>query len=117
MWCWRRIDKMIKWSEKATNKQVIERIGLKRSLLNNILRRKANWIGHSLRRNCLLHDDIEGQMTEGRVKRSKTQLLIDIRTLDLEASTLPRGHRGRLVFMPGFTVYFSMLSIKKRVCD
>ena len=23
--------------------------------LNNILRRKANWIGHILRRNCLLH--------------------------------------------------------------
>jgi hypothetical protein len=63
MWCWRRMEK-IKLSEKVTNEQVIGRIGEKRTLLNNILRRKANWIGHILRRNCLLHDVIEGQMTE-----------------------------------------------------
>ena len=66
MWCWRKMEK-IKWSEKVTNEQVLDRIGENRTLLNNILRRKANWIGHFLRRNCLLHDAIEGQMTE--VKR------------------------------------------------
>jgi hypothetical protein len=54
----------IKCSEKVTNEQVLERIGEKRTLLNNILCRKAIWIGHILRRNCLLHDAIEGQMTE-----------------------------------------------------
>ena len=32
----------IKWSEKVTNEQVLQRIGEKRTLLNNILRRKAN---------------------------------------------------------------------------
>ena len=37
----------IKWAEKLIN-QVRERIGEKRSLLNNILSRKANWIGHIL---------------------------------------------------------------------
>ena len=35
-------------------------------LLNNILRRKANWIGHILRRNFLFHDVIDGQMQEGK---------------------------------------------------
>ena len=50
-------------SEKVTNQQVLEHIGEKRTL-NDILRRKANWIGHILRRNCLLHNAIEGQMTE-----------------------------------------------------
>ena len=59
MWCWRRMEK-IKWSEKVTNEQVLDHIGEKRTLLNNILRRKANWIGRILRRNCLLHDTIEG---------------------------------------------------------
>ena len=55
----------IKWSEKVTNEQVVGRIGEKRTLLNNILRRKANWIGHILiKKNCLLRDAIEGQMTE-----------------------------------------------------
>ena len=51
----------MKWSEKVTNEQVIDRIGDKRALLNNIL--SINWIGHILRRNCLLHDAIEGQVT------------------------------------------------------
>ena len=36
----------------------------RRTLLNNILRRKGNWIGHILGRNCLVHDAVEGQMTE-----------------------------------------------------
>ena len=40
MWCWRIIEK-IKWSEKATNKEVLEHIGENRTLVNNILRRKT----------------------------------------------------------------------------
>ena len=63
MWCWRRMEK-IKWSEKVTNEQVLDRIGEKRALLNNILRRKTNCIRHIMRRNFLLHDANEGQMTE-----------------------------------------------------
>ena len=61
----------------AGHVQVLECIEEKRTLLN-ILRREANWIGHILRRNCLLHDIIEGHMTEvkgvGRI-----QLLDDLR--------------------------------------
>ena len=57
-----------------------DRIGEKRTLLKNILRRKANWIGHILRRNCLLHDAIEGRITEVRgVGIRRTQLLDDLR--------------------------------------
>ena len=62
-------------SEKVTNEEVIEHKGEKRTFLNNALRRKANWIGHILRRNCILHDAIEGQKTEvrgvGRRRRRK----------------------------------------------
>jgi hypothetical protein len=32
----------VKWSEKVTNEQVLDRIREKRTLLNNILHRKAN---------------------------------------------------------------------------
>ena len=53
----------IKWSEKVTNEEVLDRLGEK-TLLNNILRRKANWIGRIQRKNCLLYDAIKGQMTE-----------------------------------------------------
>ena len=63
----------IKWSEKVTNEQALDRIEEKRTLLNNILLTKANWFSHILRRNCLLHDAIEGQMTEVKeVKRRRT---------------------------------------------
>jgi hypothetical protein len=52
IWCWSRTE-TIKWSDKVTNEQVLESVGEKRTFLNNILRRKVNWIGHILRRNCL----------------------------------------------------------------
>ena len=54
----------IKCSEKVTNELALQHIGEKRTLPNNIVHRKANWIDHILGTNCLLHDVIEGQMTE-----------------------------------------------------
>ena len=66
---------------RLTNEKVLDRIGEKRTLLNtrNILRRKANWICHILRINCLLHDVIEGQMTEVKgVGRRTTQHIYDL---------------------------------------
>ena len=74
---WMRMEK-IKLSEKVTNEQILERIGEKRTLLINIQRRKANWIGHILRRNYLLHDAIEGQMMEVKGVGRRRQLLDDI---------------------------------------
>ena len=56
----------IKWSEKVTTEHVFERIGEKRTLINNILSIKVNWIGHALKTNSRLHDAIKGQMTEVR---------------------------------------------------
>ena len=64
------------------DEEVIKRMGEKINLLNNILRRKVNWIGHILRRNCFLHDAIEGQVMEVkgvRGRRRRTQLLDDLR--------------------------------------
>ena len=70
-------------SQGLTNnpyEQVLGHIGEKRTLLNNILRTKDNWTGHILRINLLLHDAIEGQMTEVKgVGRRRTQLLDDLR--------------------------------------
>ena len=70
----------IKWSEEVTNEQVLELTGEKRTLINNILRRKANWIGHILRINFHLRDEIEGQMTEVKgVGRRRSQLFGNLR--------------------------------------
>ena len=50
--------------KRSENEQILERIREKTALLNNILRRKVNCIGHILRIKCLLHDANEGQMSE-----------------------------------------------------
>jgi hypothetical protein len=54
-----------------------------RNILHEIRKRKANWIGHILRRNCLLKEVIEGnikgqiEVTRRRGRRCK-QLLDDL---------------------------------------
>ena len=53
-----------KWPEKVTNERVLERIGEKWIFINNILRRNVDLISNILKRNCLLHGAIEGQMME-----------------------------------------------------
>ena len=76
MWCWRRTE--IKRSEKVTNEEVLKRLGDKETFINSILRRKANWVSYVLRRNCLLHDAIERQMTELKgAGRRRTQFFDD----------------------------------------
>jgi hypothetical protein len=52
MWCWRRMEKII-WTDRVRNEEILHRVK-ERNILHKIKRRKANWIGHSLRRNCLL---------------------------------------------------------------
>ena len=70
----------IKWSEKLVNEHVLEHIGEKRTCLNNILRRNSNWIGNILRRNCLIHDTIEGDMTVVKgIGKRRIQLYDDLR--------------------------------------
>ena len=44
----------VKWTDKIKNAVVLERVGEGRIMLKLIRRRKRNWLGHWLRRNCLL---------------------------------------------------------------
>ena len=43
------------------NDEVLLRVIEQRNILQEIRKRKANWIGHILRRNCLLKQVIEGK--------------------------------------------------------
>ena len=61
MWCWRRIEK-ISWTDHVRNEEVLLRVNEQRNILHEIRKRKANWIGHILRRNCLLKQVIEGKI-------------------------------------------------------
>jgi hypothetical protein len=58
MWHWRRMEK-ISWMDHENNEGVLHRVKEERNILHTIRRRKANWIGHILYRNCLLSHIIE----------------------------------------------------------
>jgi hypothetical protein len=53
MWCWRRMEK-ISWTDHVRNEVLLLSVKEQRNILHEIRKRKANWIGHILRRNCLL---------------------------------------------------------------
>jgi hypothetical protein len=61
MWCWRRMEK-ISWTNRVRNEEVLLRVSEQRNIIHKIKRRKDNWIGHILRRNCLLKHIIEGKI-------------------------------------------------------
>ena len=51
------------------NEEVILKVNEQRNILHEISKRKANWIGHILRRNCLLQQVIEGKIKGDRSDR------------------------------------------------
>jgi hypothetical protein len=55
----------ISWTDRVKYEEVLHRVKEEMNFLHTIKRRKANWIGHILRRNCLLKHVIEGKL-EGR---------------------------------------------------
>jgi len=44
----------ISWTGRVRKVEVLPRVKEQRNILHKISKRKANWIGHILRRNCLL---------------------------------------------------------------
>jgi hypothetical protein len=57
----------ISWSNHVRNEEILQRVKGGRNSQQIIKRRKANWIGHILRRNCLLKHVTEGKI-EGRIE-------------------------------------------------
>ena len=93
---------------EVRNEEVLLRANEQRNILHEIRKRKANWIGHILRRNCLVKQIIEGkikgqiEVTRRRGRRRK-KLLDDLKDrrgycqLKEEAldRTKRRNHFGR----------------------
>jgi hypothetical protein len=76
---WRRMEK-ISWTDHVRNEEVLLRVKEQRNILHEICKWKANWIGHILRRNCLLQRVIEGKKQErievtGKQGRRRRKLL------------------------------------------
>jgi hypothetical protein len=83
MWCWRRMENII-LTDYVRNEEVLLRVKEQRNILYEIRKRKANWIGHILRRNCLLQRVIEGKLkgrieVTGRRGRKRRKLLDDLK--------------------------------------
>jgi hypothetical protein len=83
MWCWRGMEN-ISWTDRVRNEEVLLRVKEQRNILHDINKWKANWIGHILRRNCLLQGVIEGKIkgeidVTGRRGRRRKKLLDDLK--------------------------------------
>jgi hypothetical protein len=95
-------------AKERYSRLVLRRVKEERNILETTKRRKANWIGHNVRRNCLLKHAIAGGI-EGRIEvtrrygRRRKQLLDDleerenIKKLKVEAldRTLERNRFAR----------------------
>jgi len=73
----------ISWTDHVRNEEVLLTVKEQRNILYEISKWKANWIGHILRRNCLLQRVIEGKIKEqievtGRRGRRRKKLLDDL---------------------------------------
>jgi hypothetical protein len=74
----------ISWKDHVRNKEILLKVKEQRNILHEISKRKANWIGHILRRNCLLQQVIEGKIkggieVTGRRGRRSRKLLDDLK--------------------------------------
>jgi len=63
----------ISYTDHVRNEDVLLRVNEQRGSLHEIRIRKANWIGHILRRNCLLQRVIEGKIKGGDRSDRKTR--------------------------------------------
>ena len=71
----------ISWTDHVRNEEVLHRVNEQRNILHKIKRRKTNWIGHILRRNCFLNQVIErkikGEMKVTRRRGRRRKKLLD----------------------------------------
>jgi hypothetical protein len=74
----------ISWTDRVRNEDLLFRVKEQRNILHEIRKRKANWIGHILGRNCLLQRVVEEKIKEGlevtgRRGRRRRKLLDDLK--------------------------------------
>ena len=74
----------ISWTDHVRNEEVLLRVKEQRNILHETRKRKANWIGHILCRNCLLQRVIGGKIkggieVTGRRGRKRRKLLDDLK--------------------------------------
>ena len=67
----------ISWTDRVRKEEVLHRVKEERNIIHTVRKRKVNWIGHILCRNCGLEHVIEGKIKariegiESRERRCK----------------------------------------------
>ena len=74
----------ISWTDHVRNEEVLLQVNEQRNILHAIRKRKADWVGHMLRRNCLVKQVIEGKIkgemeVTRRQGRRRKKLLDDLK--------------------------------------
>ena len=74
----------ISWIDHVRNEEVLLQVNEQKNILHAIRKRKANWIGHILHRNCLLKQVIKGKIkleieVTRRQGRKRKKLLDDLK--------------------------------------
>jgi hypothetical protein len=59
----------ISWADHVRNEEVLLTVKEQRNILHEISKRKASWIGHVSRGNCLIEQVIEGKKRRDRSDR------------------------------------------------
>ena len=83
MWCCRRMEKIISWTNSGRRDKGLHRVKEERNILHTIKKRKAYWFGHVSRSNYFLKLVIERNIA-GRIEvmggrgRRRKQLLDDL---------------------------------------
>jgi hypothetical protein len=94
----------ISWTDRVNNEALLHRVKEGRNILHTIRRRKANWFGYILRRNCFIKHIIEGKILGTRRRgRRRMQLLDNLKETrrywklkeEAQDSTLWRTQFGR----------------------
>ena len=96
----------ISWTDHVRNEEVLLRVKEQRNILHEIRKREANWIGHILRRNCLLQRVTEGKIqggieVTGRQERRRMKLLDDLKER-IGYSHLKEEALDRTIWRAGF---------------
>jgi hypothetical protein len=97
------------------NEDVLFRVEEQRNILHEIPKRKVNWIGHILLRNCLLQRVTEGKIqggieVTGRQGRRRRKLLDDLNPLSSELNPIC----FLLALLAHHFLYVSRIRVKER---
>ena len=95
MWIWRRMEK-IPWTAHVSNEQVLTKVREMRQLLQKVVIRQKNWIGHVLRGDGLLRKVIEDKMEGKRTRGRKRKCMLNIFLEEEDYISLKRRAQDRM---------------------